>query len=59
MKEFFNSWPAWLWASVPMWVMGFASPDFFTGFFFGITLVPVWGVATVLVLMLFDRKKKK
>jgi hypothetical protein len=48
----------WLWLSVPMWIMGFASPDFVTGFVWGAVFVPVWGLGTMVVLSLFDRKKK-
>ena len=49
----------WLYLSIPMWVSGFASRDFFTGFFMGIIFVPFWGLLSVFVSSFFDRNGRK
>jgi hypothetical protein len=49
----------WLWITLPMWVLGFATPGFIPGFIGGMIFVPVWALASCVVASLFDEKKRK
>lgn len=49
----------WLYLSIPMWVLGFMSPNFMDGFMLGIIFVPVWGLVSAFVFSWVSETKDR